>query len=67
MKLFITCWYRDLQKGRGLEFNHITTGWNPDHKRPAYVTDEQSIEWKGGVWVSVKAYKDDLSGEVIEL
>lgn len=57
LDILITKWYRDI--GEGLEFNHISVGYHPDHDEPAYVSEEQRRMWKGGIWVAERAVLRD--------
>ena len=52
-EFLVTCWYRDL--GNGFEFNHISSGFNPGHDEPPYVTEQQGKNWCDGLWLPKKA------------
>jgi hypothetical protein len=51
--MIVTKWYRDI--GDGMEFNHISTGFNPDHDEPAWVTDMQRRMWLNSLWAPQEA------------
>ncbi|MDF2435380.1 MAG: hypothetical protein JWP44_5011 [Mucilaginibacter sp.] len=53
MNILVTAWYLDT--GAGLEFNHISDGYNENHKEPYYFTEYQGKLWKNGKWIGKKA------------
>lgn len=49
----VTAWYRDG------EFNHISTGFHPDHAEPPYVSEEQGKAWANQAWTPKRALLKD--------
>lgn len=55
--MIVTKWYRDT--GDGLEFNHISNGFNPDHETPAWVSEDQRKTWTNQLWAPKQGKLED--------
>jgi hypothetical protein len=58
MTSVVTAWFRDV--GDGLDFNHISDGWDPENDdTPEPKCPAQVKAWRGGIWLGRRAMLTD--------